>query len=72
MATEGTANPPSLHIEDNMKFHLDTHINYVAACEQLAEDLVEFHADPVELVITVKELPPESTLLWFKRVSVSE
>lgn len=42
-----------------------SHEDYVAACEQLAEDLVSFEADSMEFTITIKSaIENKETVQW--------
>ncbi len=53
-----------------MKYQFHSHEDYVAACEQLAEDLVSFEADSMEFIITIRsDLTNEKTIKWLELVS---
>jgi hypothetical protein len=52
---------------DTFQFH--SHQDYVAACEELAEDLVSFQADSMDFVIITQSPLPAETLQWLDKVT---
>lgn len=52
-------------------YHFSNHQSYVAACEQLADDLVSFHANSMDFIIAVKDdaIESEITLEWLNDVA---
>jgi hypothetical protein len=51
------------------KFRFHSHEDYVAACEQLAEDLVSFEADSMDFIITIQSaLINNDTIKWLESV----
>jgi len=54
-----------------LQFKFNSHQDIVAACEQLAEDLVSFELNSMEQTIVVKSEVPDETLEWLDKVTVS-
>lgn len=53
-----------------MKYSFSNHQSYVAACEQLADDLISFEANSMDFIITVKSpIESEITLEWLREVA---
>lgn len=53
-----------------MKCNFHSHQDYVAACEQLADDLISFEANSMDFIITIKSpIESEVTLDWLRQVA---
>lgn len=55
-----------------MVYQFQTHACFVAACEQLADDLVDFKTDCCELLIEIiKGEIPKGTKKWLRETTIN-